>query len=59
LAHHIDKLVIAEGVETEEQEEELQKLGCDYMQGYLYSRPVPAEQALALLLAAENNDEQP
>lgn len=59
LAHHIDKLVIAEGVETEEQEEELQKLGCDYMQGYLYSRPVPAEQALDLLLAAENNDEQP
>lgn len=59
LAHHIDKLVIAEGVETEEQEEELQKLGCDYMQGYLYSRPVPAEQALNLLLAAANNDEQP
>lgn len=59
LAHHIDKLVIAEGVETEEQEGELQKLGCDYMQGYLYSRPVPAEQALNLLLAAANNDEQP
>ena len=59
LAHHIDKLVIAEGVETEEQEGELQKLGCDYMQGYLYSRPVSAEQALHLIESAESNDEQP
>ncbi|ADY12883.1 diguanylate cyclase/phosphodiesterase [Sphaerochaeta globosa str. Buddy] len=49
LAHHIEKLVIAEGVETEEQESELQKLGCDYVQGYLYSRPVGREQALQLL----------
>ncbi len=35
--------VIAEGVETEEQCEALRQLGCQIMQGYLYSRPVPAE----------------
>ncbi len=53
LAHHIDKLVIAEGVETKEQEQILQYLGCDYMQGYLYSRPVAAEQAMQLLSSAD------
>lgn len=57
LAHHIDKLVIAEGVETYEQEDELQKLGCDFVQGYLYSRPVPGQQALTLLPNAGVADE--
>jgi len=56
LAHHIDKLVIAEGVETEAQEAELQKLGCDYLQGYFYSKPLAAEQAL-LLMASVQDDE--
>lgn len=56
LAHHIDKLVIAEGVETEAQEAELQKLGCDYLQGYFYSKPLAAEQAL-LLMASVQYDE--
>ena len=36
--------VVAEGVETEGQLEILRRLGCDYSQGYLHSRPVPAEQ---------------
>jgi len=35
--------VVAEGVETEEQARLLRLLKCDEMQGYLYSRPVPAE----------------
>ena len=40
----------AEGVETEGQLNELRRLGCSEMQGYLYSPPVPASKLAALLL---------
>jgi EAL domain-containing protein (putative c-di-GMP-specific phosphodiesterase class I) len=43
MAHALRLTVIAEGVETEEQAGELRRLGCDQMQGYLFSPPVPAE----------------
>ena len=51
LAHNLDMKVVAEGVENEAQLEFLRAEGCDEIQGYLVSRPVPAEQ-LAELLAA-------
>ncbi|MDE5935956.1 MAG: EAL domain-containing protein, partial [Ruminococcus sp.] len=35
---------IAEGIENTEQEEILRKAGCDYGQGYLYGKPMPAQQ---------------
>ncbi|GEM_PF-3088757 len=57
LAHHIDKLVIAEGVGTRAQEGEPQKLGCDYMQGCLYSRLLAAEQAFLPMASAQDDDE--
>ena len=41
--------VIAEGVETEEQRDFLEKRGCHAFQGYLFSKPVPLEQFEALL----------
>ena len=43
LAHSMKFKVVAEGVETEEQERLLRLLRCDDMQGYLFGRPVPAE----------------
>jgi len=49
LAHNLDMDVIAEGVETEEQRLSLKALGCEYGQGFLFSKAVPAEQATALL----------
>jgi len=43
--------VVAEGVETEAQAEFLQKRGCDFMQGYLFSRPVIADDITAMLVS--------
>jgi diguanylate cyclase (GGDEF)-like protein/PAS domain S-box-containing protein len=48
MAHALDIPVIAEGVETAAQLEALQGLGCDYGQGYLFSRPVPAGELRTL-----------
>jgi diguanylate cyclase (GGDEF)-like protein/PAS domain S-box-containing protein len=42
MAHKLDMKVIAEGVETKEQQEILKEIGCDYAQGYLISKPIPA-----------------
>lgn len=49
MAKGLNLRVVAEGVETIEQLEFLDALGCDEMQGYLYSRPVPAKEAAKLL----------
>ncbi|MBI1723955.1 MAG: EAL domain-containing protein, partial [Gemmatimonadetes bacterium] len=49
LAHHLGLRVIAEGVETGTQAAQLRALECEYGQGFLYSRPVSAEAAAALL----------
>ncbi|UGQ46571.1 EAL domain-containing protein [Massilia endophytica] len=42
MAHKLELEVIAEGVETPEQRELLAAAGCDYGQGYLFARPMPA-----------------
>jgi diguanylate cyclase (GGDEF)-like protein len=57
LAHTLNMSVVAEGVETEQQLEILKKLGCEFGQGYLFSRPLPApaaEQAIAHSINAIN-----
>jgi len=49
LAHGLGMTVIAEGVETESQREELNRLGCDYCQGFYFARPI-ASPALETLI---------
>ncbi|WP_353143084.1 bifunctional diguanylate cyclase/phosphodiesterase [Enterobacter sp.] len=57
IARTMEMNVVAEGIETQEQQEVLTRLGCDYLQGYLFSRPLPAEQVPWLLLQI-NSDRQ-
>ena len=45
LAHGLGLRVVAEGVETSDQLARLRDLGCDFGQGFYFSRPVPAEEA--------------
>ncbi len=49
IGHSLDMKVIAEGVETEKQMSFLVENGCDAMQGYLFSRPLAAEEFVLLL----------
>lgn len=49
LAHTMNLKVVAEGVENEQVRRLLVEQGCDYIQGYLFSRPVPADQIPAML----------
>ena len=53
LAESFDLTTIAEGVETAEQMFTLKKMGCDIVQGYYFSRPLPAEEFEAFLAARE------
>jgi diguanylate cyclase (GGDEF)-like protein/PAS domain S-box-containing protein len=50
MAHKLDLKVIAEGIETEPQRDLLIAAGCDYGQGYLFSKPLPAIEFEALLI---------
>ena len=45
----LDMLVIAEGVEEEKQVKMLKRLGCDYIQGYYFAKPMPKKDYVKLL----------
>jgi EAL domain-containing protein (putative c-di-GMP-specific phosphodiesterase class I) len=51
LAHSLDLVAVAEGVETEEQAEALRARGCELAQGFLFSRPLPADELPRVLAA--------
>jgi EAL domain-containing protein (putative c-di-GMP-specific phosphodiesterase class I) len=54
LAHGLHLKVVAEGVETEAQAQMLRDIGCEFAQGYLYSKPVPADTIDQLLSRPAN-----
>jgi diguanylate cyclase (GGDEF)-like protein len=49
LAHHLGMTVVAEGVETREQHQQLVSLGCDFCQGFYFAQPMPVHDADSLL----------
>jgi EAL domain-containing protein (putative c-di-GMP-specific phosphodiesterase class I) len=55
MSHKLGMKVIAEGVETNEQRDLLRSAGCDFAQGYLYSKPVTIDQFESLLDATQSN----
>ncbi|MEJ2480539.1 MAG: EAL domain-containing protein [Acidihalobacter sp.] len=55
MAHKLGLEVVAEGVETESQRDRLVEIGCDYGQGYLFSRPLPAAEFEQFLLGGRQD----
>jgi len=58
LAHNLGLRVVAEGVETETQIATLRKLGCDELQGFYFSKPLPADEAEAFIRCRRSLDGQ-
>ncbi len=56
LGRALNMKVVAEGVEEEEQSVRLKQLGCDYAQGFYFSRPVPSENIPALIHSWNENN---
>ncbi|NTV09849.1 MAG: EAL domain-containing protein [Zoogloea sp.] len=56
LSHALGLEIAAEGVETDGQREHLRSLGCDILQGFLYTRPLPADEVIDFLLAFQGAD---
>ncbi|MGN0995385.1 MAG: EAL domain-containing protein [Candidatus Ventricola sp.] len=57
MAHRLRLSVVAEGVETREQMERLRAVDCDYIQGYYYARPMPAQEFEQMLKAQASRPE--
>jgi diguanylate cyclase (GGDEF)-like protein/PAS domain S-box-containing protein len=55
LGHNLGLELVAEGVETDEQRAFLARLGCDVLQGFLYSRPMPPEQLIAYFKSVQSD----
>lgn len=57
MCHKLNIKTVAEGVETKMQSEALEKLGCDEIQGYYYSKPVSEEEYYRLIEQTQGGDE--
>ncbi len=57
LGHALGLSVLAEGVETEEAWRQLELLGCDEIQGYLFARPMPAGHIEGWIRSHQNANE--
>lgn len=58
MAHGLNLEVIAEGVETREQVHFLRQLNCDQIQGYYYSKPLPARDIEKMLISSLNRNNE-
>jgi EAL domain-containing protein (putative c-di-GMP-specific phosphodiesterase class I) len=56
MAHTLGKKVVAEGVETKEQFQFLQRNNCDYIQGYYFSKPLKEEEYIEFINNFNFND---
>ena len=59
MAHRVRLSVVAEGVETQDQVSRLRKMGCDYVQGYFFAKPMPAEEFETLLQTRHSQNSHP
>lgn len=53
IGHTLDLKVISEGVESDDQVKILKSIGCDYIQGYVWGKPMPPEDASKLVVSRE------
>ncbi|NCB31144.1 MAG: EAL domain-containing protein, partial [Clostridia bacterium] len=53
MARQLEMNTVAEGIETPEQVAQLRDLGCDYIQGYVFAKPMPSEYFCSRFLAGE------
>lgn len=54
----LKKRIVVEGVETREMAQLLIDMGCDYLQGYYFQKPIPGEQYLEFLKENQNFSEK-
>jgi EAL domain-containing protein (putative c-di-GMP-specific phosphodiesterase class I) len=47
--------IVIEGVETKDMAEQFSKLGCDYIQGYYFSKPIPKKEFIAFIKQQSKN----
>lgn len=58
LVHRLDMVALCEGVETEEQAELLRQMGCDFMQGFYFHRPISKEEANRIVYEEDSGTEE-
>ncbi|MGN0803935.1 MAG: EAL domain-containing protein [Candidatus Coproplasma sp.] len=57
MLHSLGMKIVAEGVETEQMLKALEELGCDYIQGYYFSRPIPKDAFISYIIKASQDIE--